>query len=138
MGSPSLKLPPAWHTCAAPPPRPSGFRRCRGSTETGSARRKGSVHDVAGVIHHPGTPDDGEQERADAESHHVHVVAEALLQLVLPGVDQAHGDVLVKVHDDEAKQAANHCEADALAVDVSQVHEPRAHVGAEGGGADAV
>ena len=91
-------------------------------------------HGTLTCRHHPGASTKGEEEAAEAESQHVHVVTVAFLQLVFPSIDQAHRDVLIKEHDNKTKKASDHCEANASTVDVSQVHEPRAYVGAEGGG----
>jgi len=42
-----------------------------------------------------------------AQCHHVHIVSVALLELVLPSVDQTDCDVLVEIYDDEAEEPAD-------------------------------
>ena len=58
--------------------------------------------------HQPGAAHDGEENGADCECHAVQVIAVALLELVIRGVDEDDGEVLIKNHDDEAQEPANH------------------------------
>mmetsp|Transcript_31432 Transcript_31432/g.62097 ORF Transcript_31432/g.62097 Transcript_31432/m.62097 type:complete len:444 (+) Transcript_31432:2255-3586(+) len=86
---------------------------------------------------HPGAADKGEEDGAEAEGHHIHVVPSPLLQPVLTGVHQPDGDVLIEVHKDEAEETAQHGQSEASGPDVREVHDPRSCLGAKGGLEDA-
>mmetsp|Transcript_31442 Transcript_31442/g.62132 ORF Transcript_31442/g.62132 Transcript_31442/m.62132 type:complete len:306 (+) Transcript_31442:1149-2066(+) len=80
---------------------------------------------------HPGAPNEGQKDCADAQSHHVHVVPSSLLQLVLSRVDKPDGNVLIEIDEDEPQETSQDSEGNAMRFDVSEVHEPGSLGGSE-------